>query len=141
MTVNSPRQDDGSDLEGRLADIPRSRLIEEVISRWSDIIRLEGDVASLRRRLREADLLVKTAGDPDRPLQVELEERVRVAGARITHLERQLDNERARREADGVDAGRLEELQAENARLLKNEEELLLLILDMEAQIDRISSA
>jgi len=141
MAVNNPRQEDESGLEERLADIPRSRLIEEVISRWSDIIRLEGDVASLRRRLREADLLVKTAGDPDRPLQVELEERVRVAGARITHLERQLDNERARREADGVDAGRLEELQAENARLLKNEEELLLLILDMEAQIDRISSA
>ncbi len=139
MTVNNPHQDDGSGLDERLADIPRSRLVEEVISRWSDINRLKGDVAALRRRLREAELLAQSADDPARPLQGELEERVRVAGSRVTHLERQLENERLRREAGEVDAGRIEELQEENARLLKNEEELLLLVLDMEAQIGRLS--
>ncbi|MDP6662415.1 MAG: hypothetical protein QF760_01615 [Candidatus Thalassarchaeaceae archaeon] len=140
MTVNSPRQDDGSDLEGRLADIPRSRLIEEVISRWSDIIRLEGDVAALRRRLREAELLAQSASDPDLPLHGELEERARVADTRIALLERRLENERVRREANEIEAGRVEELREENMRLLGNEEELLLLILDMEAQIDRLSA-
>jgi hypothetical protein len=50
-----------------------------------------------------------------------------------------LENERVRREADEVDAGRVAELQEENARLMRNEEELLLLVLDMEAQIDRLS--
>tara|TARA_B100000586_G_scaffold243539_1_gene198007 strand:- start:1057 stop:1485 length:429 start_codon:yes stop_codon:yes gene_type:complete len=139
MTVNNPHQDDGSGLDERLADIPRSRLVEEVISRWSDINRLKGDVAALRRRLREAELLAQSADDPARPLQGELEERVRVAGSRVTHLERQLENERLRREAGEVDAGRIAELQEENARLLKNEEELLLLVLDMEAQIGRLS--
>ncbi len=139
MTVNNPHQDDVSGLEGRLADIPRNRLVEEVISRWNDIIRLEGDVAALRRRLREAELLAQSADSPERPLREELEERVRVAGSRVAHLERQLENERVRREADEVDAGRVAELQEENARLMRNEEDLLLLVLDMEAQIDRLS--
>jgi hypothetical protein len=40
-----------------------------------------------------------------------------------------------------ADAGRIAELQEENARLLKNEEELLLLVLDMEAELDRLSNA
>jgi hypothetical protein len=139
MTVNNPHQDDGPGLEERLTDIPRGRLIEEVISRWSDIIRLEGDVVALRRRLREAELLAQSASDPNLSLHGELEERVRVADTRIAHLERQLENERLRREADEVDTGRIAELQEENARLLKNEEELLLLVLDMEAQIGRLS--
>jgi hypothetical protein len=39
-----------------------------------------------------------------------------------------------------ADADRLTELQEENARLLRNEEELLLLVLDMETQIDRLSA-
>ena len=32
------------------------------------------------------------------------------------------------------------DLQEENSRLLRNEEELLLLVLDMEAQIERLSN-
>jgi hypothetical protein len=39
-----------------------------------------------------------------------------------------------------ADADRLTELLEENARLLRNEEELLLLVLDMEAQIERLSN-
>ena len=139
MTVNNPSQDDGSGSEGRLADIPRNRLIEEVISRWNDIIRLEGDVAALRRRLREAALLAQGTVDHERPLQGVLEENLRVAGTRIAQLERQLENERVRREAGEVDSGRMENLQEENAKLLRNEEDLLLLVLDMETQIDRLA--
>jgi hypothetical protein len=139
MTVNNPSQDDGSGSEERLADIPRNRLIEEVISRWNDIIRLEGDVAALRRRLKEAELLAQGAVDHERPLHGELEESLRVAGTRIAQLERQLENERVRREASEVSAERVGELQEENARLLRNEEDLLLLVLDMESQIDRLT--
>jgi len=139
MTVNNPAQDDGSGSEERLADISRNRLIEEVISRWDDIIRLEGDVAALRRRLREAELLARGSVDHEHPLQGELEEGLRVAGTRIAQLERQLENERARREAGEIDSGRMEVLQEENARLLRNEEDLLLLVLDMESQIDRLT--
>ncbi|MBT3600394.1 MAG: hypothetical protein HN520_01220, partial [Euryarchaeota archaeon] len=44
---------------------------------------------------------------------------------------------------DGTDNSdsRLEELQKENARLLKVEEEHMILILDMESQIDRLISS
>ncbi len=52
-----------------------------------------------------------------------------------------LENEKARRMGAEADAGRIAELQEENARLLKNEEELLLLVLDMEAELDRLSNA
>ena len=40
-----------------------------------------------------------------------------------------------------AETARFSELQDESSRLLKNEEELLLLILDMEAQIDRLSGS
>ena len=140
MTVNSPPKDDGKDLRGRLADIPRQRLVEEVVSRWDDVIRLEGELASLRRRVREAELVAKSGGS-DGALLGELEERIRVADSKVRHLEGVVQNERSRREGAEAGTSRLEELQEENSRLLKNEEELLLLVLDMEAQIDRLSEA
>ena len=59
MTVNTPSKDDGRGLRERLEDIPRGRLVEEVVSRWDDMIRLEGEIASLRRRVREAELVAK----------------------------------------------------------------------------------
>jgi len=61
---------------------------------------------------------------------------------RCGQLEAKLENEKIRR-IDGADNSdsRLEELQKENARLLKVEEEHLILILDMEAQIDRLLSS
>ncbi|MBR79601.1 MAG: hypothetical protein CMA88_02305 [Euryarchaeota archaeon] len=140
MTVNSPPKDDVRDLRDRLADIPRHRLVEEVVSRWDDVIRLEGELASLRMRVREAELVAKSGGS-DGPLLAELEERARVADSKIRQLEGLVQNERARREGMEVEASRLEELQEENSRLLKNEEELLLLVLDMEAQIDRLAAS
>ena len=74
------------------------------------------------------------------PLIGDLEERLRVANSRIRQLEALVQNEKVRRESFEADSGRLSELQEENSRLLRNEEELLLLVLDMEAQIDRLSS-
>ena len=134
MTVNTPSKDDGRGLRERLEDIPRGRLVDEVVSRWDDMIRLEGEIASLRRRL------VAKGSSTEGPLLSDLEERLRVADSRVRQLEGMLENEKARRMGSEADADRLTELQEENARLLRNEEELLLLVLDMEAQIERLSA-
>ena len=139
MTVNTPKEDEGRGLRERLADIPRSRLVDEVVSRWDDMIRLEGEVANLRRRVREAEL-VSQSGGIDGALLGDLEEKLRVADSRVRQLEGLVQNEKARREGAEAESSRLAELQGENARLLRNEEELLLLVLDMEAQIDRLAS-
>ena len=139
MTVNTPTEDEGRGVRDRLADIPRDRLVDEVVSRWDDMIRLEGEVANLRRRLREAEL-VSQSGGVDGALIGALEEKLRVAGSKVRQLEGVVQNERARREGAEAEASRLAGLQEENARLLKNEEELLLLVLDMDAQIDRLTS-
>ena len=137
MTVNTPPEDEGRCLRDRLADIPRDRLVDEVVSRWDDMIRLEGEVANLRRRVREAELVAQSGGS-DGVVIGDLEERLRVADSRIRQLEGLVQNEKSRREGAEADSSRLAELQEENSRLLRNEEELLLLVLDMEAQIDRL---
>tara|TARA_B100000700_G_C14425103_1_gene569930 strand:+ start:101 stop:526 length:426 start_codon:yes stop_codon:yes gene_type:complete len=139
MTVNTPPEDEGRGLRDRLADIPRDRLVDEVVSRWDDMIRLEGEVANLRRRVREAELISQSEG-VDGALVGDLEERLRIAGSKVRQLEGVVQNEKARREGAEAEASRLAELQEENARLLRNEEELLLLVLDMEAQIDRLTT-
>ena len=138
MSVNAPSQDSAPDLYERLADIPRERLIEEVVARWDEIVGLEGDIAVLRRKLGEAEGVAQL-DRADGSKELELEERLRLADASVRQLERQLENERVRREIAETETARFSELQDENSRLLKNEEELLLLILDMEAQIDRLS--
>ena len=140
MTVNTPTKDDARGLRERLEDIPRGRLVDEVVSRWDDMIRLEGEVASLRRRVREAELVARGSGN-DGAMLSDLEERLRVADSRVRQLEGVLENEKARRKGAEADSGRLSELQEENSRLLRNEEELLMLVLDMEAQIERLSKS
>ena len=137
MTVNTTPEDEGRGLRDRLADIPRDRLVDEVVSRWDDMIRLEGEVANLRRRVREAELVAQSGGSGGVVIG-DLEERLRVADSRIRQLEGLVQNEKSRREGAEADSSRLAELQEENSRLLRNEEELLLLVLDMEAQIDRL---
>ena len=58
---------------------------------------------------------------------------------RYNQLENKLENEKIRRiDGGGISENRAQELQDENARLLKVEEEQMILILDMEAQIDRL---
>jgi len=140
MTVRNPRQNDDGGLEERLEEIPRARLIEEVVSRWDEVIRLEGELASLRRRLREVEM-APGGGFAEPSFHEEAEERVRVADARVRQLEGQLQNEKARRVAADADAARLTALQDENSKLLRNEEELLLLVMDMEAEIERLRSS
>ncbi len=140
MTVNTPSKDDGRTLRDRLEEIPRERLVDEVVSRWDDMIRLEGEIASLRRRVREAELVARGSGS-DEALVGDLEEKLRVADSRVRQLEGMMENEKARRKGAEADAARITELQEGNARLLKNEEELLLLVLDMEAELDRLSNA
>ena len=139
MTVSDPSQDDSGVLKRRLAEISRDRLIDEVVDRWEDVNRMEGDIANLRRRLREAELVSRSGGS-DGAVVAEMEERVRVAEAKMRNLEGRLQNEMARREGAEAESRRVGELQEENARLLRNEEELLLLVLEMEAQIGRLTS-
>ena len=139
MTVSDPSQDDSGVLKRRLAEISRDRLIDEVVDRWEDVNRMEGDIANLRRRLREAELVSRSGGS-EGAVVAEMEERVRVAEAKMRNLEGRLQNEMARREGAEAESRRASELQEENARLLRNEEELHLQVLDMEDQIERLTS-
>ena len=132
------------DVAARLSDVPPERLVEEVISRWDDLVRVEEDLALSRQRVRALEMeLVDQGGDGSlRGRVAELEEALRVANARIAQMEGLLENERRRRGdlEEGVGQGRVEELQEENVRLLRSEEEQMMLILDMEAQLDRLVS-
>ena len=78
-----------------------------------------------------------------RVTEVELQEALRVSESRVSQLQRSLENERARRKAleDSGGEARLAELRDENARLIKSEEELMVMILEMEGRIDRLVTA
>ncbi len=132
------------DVAARLSDIPPERLVEEVISRWDELVRVEEDLALSRQRVRALEMeLGDQEGDGSlRGRVAELEEALRVADARIAQMEGLLENERRRRGdlEEDVGQGRVEELQEENVRLLRSEEEQMMLILDMEAQLDRLVS-
>ena len=132
------------DVAASLSDIPPERLVEEVISRWDELVRVEEDLALSRQRVRVLEMeLGDQGGDGSlRGRVAELEEALRVADARIAQMEGLLENERRRRGdlEEGVGQGRAEELQEENARLLGSEEEQVMLILDMEVQLDRLVS-
>ena len=132
------------DVAARLSDVPPERLVEEVISRWDDLVRVEEDLALSRQRVRALEMELVDQGDDGslRGRVAELEEALRVADARIAQMEGLLENERRRRRdlEEDVGQGRVEELQEENFRLLRSEEEQVMLILDMEAQLDRLVS-
>jgi len=132
------------DVAARLSDIPPERLVEEVISRWDELVRVEEDLALSRQRVRALEMELVDQGDDGslRGRVAELEEALRVANARIAQMEGLLENERRRRGdlEEGVGQGRVKELQEENVRLLRSEEEQMMLILDMEAQLDRLVS-
>ena len=70
----------------------------------------------------------------------ELVEDFRVSERRVGRLEAQLANEKQRRADDEEGVGRTVELQEENARLLRSEEEQVTLILDLESQLERLVS-
>ena len=137
-------EEEEPDLAARLSDMSPERLAEEVISVWEEVLRVEGELASSRQRGRalEMELDARESGGSERAKVAELEEALRVANSRIVQMEALLENERFRR-ADiegGGEQGRFSELQDENARLLRSEEEHVMLILDMEAQLERLVS-
>ena len=135
-------ESDGPDLAARLRDMSPERLAEEVISVWEEVLKVEGELATARQRARalEMELEARESGGSARARVAELEEGMRVAESRIVQMELLLENERARR-ADIEEGGgqdRFEELQEENSRLLRSEEEHVMLILDMESQLERL---
>jgi len=123
---------------------PPDRLVEEVVSVWDELIRVEEDLTVSRQRARVLEMELGARGDDGlmRVRLAELEEALRVANARVSQMEGLLENERRRRAdlEEGAGQGRVEELQEENSRLLRSEEEQMMLILDMEVQIDRLVS-
>ena len=148
MTDGNPPQgvgeEEGPDLATRLSDMSPERLAKEVVSVWEEVLRVEGELATARQRGRalEMELDARESSGSNRARVAELEEALRVADSRIAQMETLLENERVRR-ADieiGGEKGRFVELQDENARLLRSEEEHVMLILDMEAQLERLVS-
>jgi hypothetical protein len=142
--LDSSSDTNGVPLEERLAKFPNKKLVQEVISVWDEVIRMEQELASSRQRARalELELAAIDLEQGDGPSVTDLEEQLRVMKMRCGQLETKLENEKIRRIDGGGDSdSRLEELQKENARLLRVEEEHMILILDMESQIDRLISS
>ena len=142
--LDSSSDENGVPLEERLAKFPNKKLVEEVISVWDEVIRMEQELASSRQRTRalELELAAIDLEQGDGPSVTDLEEQLRVMKMRCGQLETKLENEKIRRIDGGGDSdSRLEELQKENARLLRVEEEHMILLLDMESQIDRLISS
>ena len=138
--MNSPSQEDSAKrLAKRLSEIPNERLIEEVNASWDDNVRLEGEIAVLRRRLREFEIS-NVSASKNFTLTNELEEKLRVAKSKNSQLEKRLQNEKVRREVGQLETEKIVEIQEKNAKLLRNEEELLLLIHDLEEELNRLTS-
>ena len=120
-------------------------MVEEVISAWDEVNATERVIASLRQKVSslEMELSEREGSASSRVTEVELQEALRVSESRVSQLQRSLENERARRKAleDSGGEARLAELRDENARLIKSEEELMVMILEMEGRIDRLVTA
>ena len=141
-TKNADQGGESVGLAGRLSEISQERLVEEVISAWDEVNATERLIASLRQKVSslEMELSEKESAVIGRVSEVELQEALRVSEARVSQLQRSLENERVRRKSleDSGGEARLAELREENARLLKSEEELMVMILEMEGRIDRL---
>ena len=133
-------EESGDVLADRLAGMAPERLAEEVISVWEEVIRLEEELATERqgRRALEMDMGAMEQEGSARARVIELEESLRVSESRVSRLEVQLGNEKQRRFDDEGGLDRAAELQEENARLLRSEEEQVTLILDLESQLERL---
>ena len=146
MSSSSPNANEvPRGLSARLSDISQERLVEEVISAWDEVNATERVIASLRQKVSslEMELSEREGSASSRVTEVELQEALRVSESRVSQLQRSLENERARRKAleDSGGEARLAELREENARLIKSEEELMVMILEMEGRIDRLVTA
>ena len=146
MSSSSPNANEvPRGLSARLSDISQERLVEEVISAWDEVNATERVIASLRQKVSslEMELSEREGSASSRVTEVELQEALRVSESRVSQLQRSLENERARSKAleDSGGEARLAELRDENARLIKSEEELMVMILEMEGRIDRLVTA
>ena len=146
MSSNSPNANEvPRGLSARLSDISQERLVEEVISAWDEVNATERVIASLRQKVSslEMELSEREGAVASRVTEVELQEALRVSESRVSQLQRSLEKERARRKAleDSGGEARLAELREENARLIKSEEELMVMVLEMEGRIDRLVTA
>lgn len=143
MEVYSDDQEEGVsfssekvDLSKRLRGIPQDRLIEEIIALWDEVNNLELQLIKDKRRLSENSR--RFSVEQDRANIVNYEEKLRVANTKITRLENQLHNEKVSRESFEVNIEKIKTLELEKANLLKNEEELMILIMDMERHIEKL---
>ena len=146
MSSSSPNANEvPRGLSARLSGISQERLVEEVISAWDEVNATQRVIASLRQKVSslEMELSEREGSASSRVTEVELQEALRVSESRVSQLQRSLENERARRKAleDSGGEARLAELRDENARLIKSEEELMVMILEMEGRIDRLVTA
>ena len=146
MSSSSPNANEvPRGLSARLSGISQERLVEEGISAWDEVNATERVIASLRQKVSslEMELSEREGSASSRVTEVELQEALRVSESRVSQLQRSLENERARRKAleDSGGEARLAELRDENARLIKSEEELMVMILEMEGRIDRLVTA
>lgn len=123
------------DLSERLREIPQDRLIEEIIALWDEVNNLELELIKNKRR---NDGPRRLTVEQDRAVILDYEERLRVANIKITRLENQLHNEKVSRESFEINIEKIKKLELEKANLLKNEEELMILIMDMEKHIEKL---
>ena len=140
-TIDSSSEKDEGTLEQRLGKISHEKLVQEVISVWDEVMKMEQELVISRQRTRalELELASLDLEQGDTASISDLEEQLRIMKIRYNQLENKLENEKIRRiDGGGISEIRAQELQDENARLLKVEEEQMMLILDMEAQIDRL---
>ena len=140
-TVDSSSEKAEETLAQRLSKISHEKLAQEVMSVGVEVMKVERELAISRQRTRalELELAALDLESEDAVSVSDLEEQLRVMKIRYNQLENKLENEKIRRiDGGGISENRAQELQDENARLLKVEEEQMILILDMEAQIDRL---
>ena len=124
------------DLSDRLREIPQDRLIEEIIALWDEVNNLELELIKNKRRYAESSR--RFSVEQDRVNIIDYEEKLRVANTKITRLENQLRNEKISRDSFEVNIEKIKTLELEKANLLKNEEELMILIMDMERHIEKL---
>ncbi|MAV60184.1 MAG: hypothetical protein CND89_02325 [Marine Group II euryarchaeote MED-G38] len=130
---------ENSDLAERLKDISQDRLVEEIITLWDEANNLELELVKSRKQ--NSDGLKNYSDDANRSVVMDYEEKLRVAKTKILRLEKQLQNEKIRREALDLNLDKIKSLELENSNLLKNEEELMILIIDMERHIEKLVEA
>ena len=140
-SVDSSSEQGEELLEVRLGKISHEKLVQEVISVWNEAMKIEQELVISRQRTRALELELEAIEleQGDSSSVADLEEQLRVMKIRYNQLENKLENEKIRRiDGGGISESRIQELQDDNSRLLKVEEEQMILILDMEAQIDRL---